>query len=1086
MKRYFTLILLFSFISQLNVTAQWTFNTTGNQYVSPFGFRANTAGTMSVTSTGGGVNSSVIPEGMNLTNTLMLNPWDNNTYDLAALNTSVATVLNSVPIDKWFKAQTGKNETIQLNYSYRTTTPAVNPSDPIQTNSFSTNFKVVVGSNESHSPYQNFTSVPTHINETFNGNTVSVTIQAVVNFPVGSTKGYVVIPVVESFTNLSERCNRNLPPTCFWVDGSTENIIILPFIVEGASIDLTQPDAVGIAGYTKEPAIPYMILHAPPGDQSFVTFEQAQETCRSFSESVQDDFSASGKLDVTLGIAGSAGLFVTTDFEFSVTASVTGGGGNTLIKKANDKTCVSAVTSINTLTKASGVEDGTVYMGYSSDLAYGFFPRVIIESNNPVVIKKDTALIFGTVGSPVPFYMSKNQIIADIAIKQAIVDAYVPTNPINEEALSLANHSLNQIKVWRQVLAKDSANMVNPQNDVINPSYTIGVDQTITETISYSRTTEYDVNRYISFGAGLSFVVKVAGSGVSGGAEFSTKKSFGQGVSNTSNSTSSIKYRLFDDDYEANGGKDEIVKMKIVRDPDYGTPIFLLDSANSRTSAPYEGGYQRDQPSLEFSAARSSEQYTVPNVAVGTTSQFGVRLCNKSDEDRTYNLRFDPATNANNVSVRLTGSSGTTEFGAFPVPKNSCILNTYFINIDQVNLGALTSQAIKLQLYTLKEPKISSDRFVTANWGNYALPSNLSSSNDVVCPGSEVTLSAFCPVGVVTWYNSATADTPSATGSSVTQTPTTDTDYFVSCQSGIFNYPRVKASSVLVPNIVFPTLNLTADIKSNSLQLANTNLLASNKIFSPSNVSYLAGNSLTFEPGFEVSSGGIFEAKIGGCANLSIDGLVAYYPFNGNANDESGNDHNGIIDGATPVADKFGEFGSSGKALNFDGNDFVRIPNLYNATTQPLVDVTYSLWFKPNQNYGAADFFSLIIRSTDAGFTEMIGKADFFGGAHNEFQFYMWNGNYVFNKATTTNFVANQWYHVVATRDNTTTKVYINAAKEGEVTYTNPPIFYPDLYLGGHATSNRWYYNGALDDLRIYNRALTDSEVTAIYNAEKP
>ncbi len=64
-------------------------------------------------------------------------------------------------------------------------------------------------------------------------------------------------------------------------------------------------------------------------------------------------------------------------------------------------------------------------------------------------------------------------------------------------------------------------------------------------------------------------------------------------------------------------------------------------------------------------------------------------------------------------------------------------------------------------------------------------------------------------------------------------------------------------------------------------------------------------------------------------------------------------------------------------------------------------------------------------------------------------------------------------------------KIYLNAVKEGETTYTNPSVFYPDLYLGGHATFNRWYFNGALDDLRIYNRALTDAEILAIFNAEK-
>jgi hypothetical protein len=52
-------------------------------------------------------------------------------------------------------------------------------------------------------------------------------------------------------------------------------------------------------------------------------------------------------------------------------------------------------------------------------------------------------------------------------------------------------------------------------------------------------------------------------------------------------------------------------------------------------------------------------------------------------------------------------------------------------------------------------------------------------------------------------------------------------------------------------------------------------------------------------------------------AGLS-DGLVAYYPFNGNANDESGNGNNGTVNGATLSADRFGQ---TGKAYSFDGVD---------------------------------------------------------------------------------------------------------------------------------------------------------------------
>ena len=68
------------------------------------------------------------------------------------------------------------------------------------------------------------------------------------------------------------------------------------------------------------------------------------------------------------------------------------------------------------------------------------------------------------------------------------------------------------------------------------------------------------------------------------------------------------------------------------------------------------------------------------------------------------------------------------------------------------------------------------------------------------------------------------------------------------------------------------------------------------------------------------------------------NGLVGWWPFNGNANDESGNGNNGTVNGATLTTDRFG---ISNKAYNFDGiDDFIDLQNL--TSNQ---DFSYSLWF---------------------------------------------------------------------------------------------------------------------------------------------
>ena len=60
-------------------------------------------------------------------------------------------------------------------------------------------------------------------------------------------------------------------------------------------------------------------------------------------------------------------------------------------------------------------------------------------------------------------------------------------------------------------------------------------------------------------------------------------------------------------------------------------------------------------------------------------------------------------------------------------------------------------------------------------------------------------------------------------------------------------------------------------------------------------------------------------------AQIPTDSLVAYYPFNGNANDESGNGNDGVVNGATLTTDRFGNVNS---AYSFDGvDDWINAPN---------------------------------------------------------------------------------------------------------------------------------------------------------------
>lgn len=78
---------------------------------------------------------------------------------------------------------------------------------------------------------------------------------------------------------------------------------------------------------------------------------------------------------------------------------------------------------------------------------------------------------------------------------------------------------------------------------------------------------------------------------------------------------------------------------------------------------------------------------------------------------------------------------------------------------------------------------------------------------------------------------------------------------------------------------------------------------------------------------------------------VPTNGLVGYWPFNGNANDESGNGNNGVVNGATLTSDRFGNVG---KAYSFDGlSNFIEVAN--NSSLQNTQAFSISAWFYINQ-----------------------------------------------------------------------------------------------------------------------------------------
>jgi hypothetical protein len=212
-------------------------------------------------------------------------------------------------------------------------------------------------------------------------------------------------------------------------------------------------------------------------------------------------------------------------------------------------------------------------------------------------------------------------------------------------------------------------------------------------------------------------------------------------------------------------------------------------------------------------------------------------------------------------------------------------------------------------------------------------------------------------------------------------------------------------------------------------------------------------------------------------------GLVAYYPFNGNANDESGNGHNGTINGATLTADKSGNLS---KAYNFNGTSSYISTNFVPQTLNQ--SRTISLYFNADDTNMPNDGYSIISYGANSSDCTQ-------GGGRFEMGIY-YNPT-ISNKSIRLDGVCTAvyaqstytsgWHHFVATYNNSNTlfsntKIYFDGILI-PVSYYQPntainTLNFTNFTIGKSPSSPTGrFYKGTIDEIKIYNRALNDSEV---------
>jgi hypothetical protein len=198
-------------------------------------------------------------------------------------------------------------------------------------------------------------------------------------------------------------------------------------------------------------------------------------------------------------------------------------------------------------------------------------------------------------------------------------------------------------------------------------------------------------------------------------------------------------------------------------------------------------------------------------------------------------------------------------------------------------------------------------------------------------------------------------------------------------------------------------------------------------------------------------------------------GLVGYYPFNGNANDLSGYTNNGSVFGATLTTNRFG---TPNGAYNFTGvgNTYISIPD------SPSLDmtnaITLALWFNTKGGgYAQPRILTKGPPSYGIGLSDTSSSPSIFFANESASV-----------SSSPINLVQSGWIFVAGTYDGHSMQIYTNGVLAGQFSISGSiGVSHEPLGIGENLDDSSDFVNGQIDDVRIYNRALTPAEIQQLY-----
>jgi Concanavalin A-like lectin/glucanases superfamily len=428
---------------------------------------------------------------------------------------------------------------------------------------------------------------------------------------------------------------------------------------------------------------------------------------------------------------------------------------------------------------------------------------------------------------------------------------------------------------------------------------------------------------------------------------------------------------------------------------------------------------------------------------------------------------YGASSGTNNLITAPISGLGTTKIGYHEG------WNSYFLGcIDNVRIyqNQILSNTEITNIYDLEKPCTT--------------PTATLSGTQTITEGQtanlSVTLTGAGPWSIVMNGNTYTAN---ASPFSIPVSPNRSTSYSISSLSNSCGTGTYNGTAVVTVN---PCTNMY------SLKTGNWNdptvwSCGRNPLITD-NVTINQGHNITI-PTFTNASakdlvllGSIFYnqgsiLQLGTAINLNLN-LLAYLPLDGNANDLSGNNNNGIINGATLTTDRFG---AANKAYDFNGTSSIDLNSISNSSLTS--NFTVSVWV--NFNNFLNDYPTILFGEN--AFFMLQGMGPIYGTNYKKASFYFEPRTVPYNLTVKTNtpLIEGTYYNLILRKNGNNFSLFLNGLLQETQINPNNLVSGSFLKIGGGRNASE-ALNGKLDNIRIYTRAFTDLEVLYLYNSERP